>query len=579
MFKATRQTVFWIIGIILSNCQERVNAVLPCALRGLGDPKGYEATPLPSNVSLDLSGSFNKREVRELESRSVYAPQNYYHVITSWEELGQPNPYATIGNPMRGLTPSPRYLAPSNWENNRLQPSMEFYYIGLDELLIDNEDEVGKDRAYNWTALEVLLSDTASRYAHAVIRPLIHFPGESLRLPPFLSNIGLRWVQIGGGPSSELSPYYGDLRLLRALQLFIEEFGSKFDGDKRIAAIQVGIIGFWAEWHVCCNNNDEEILPEYVREQMVDWYASAFTKTKLQMRYADPKSAYERRFGRHDDSFGATTIGGPSYYFWPQTVEAKQDDFWTWGMMGGETRPELQSIIFEESYQAGTESQQDFMECVRTTHASYMFHHNAFVDGGYQGVELENALFAHAHMGYRYRIMQVAAGTYSDRADRIRIDVDVAQKGVAPFYYPLSLSLECPSLAEARIVGGVDNLIEDGQQATFSFDDIPSDPKCLSNITFGLRSPNIYDERPMKFSQGETGIISVSIPAPTPSSSVTPATFRKADSLPNYCSNEHRCDEGYILSVVLNGECQQYCVGVTCAKLLQLVSWTCGACY
>jgi hypothetical protein len=571
----------WIAAVVLSTYEKGVNSLVPYTLRGNNGVKVQNATNF---TNLSHEGSCNdqlevKKETRELESRALYLPMNYYHVITSFDELGEPNPHATIGNPMRGLTPSPRYLPPSHWENNPLNPSMEFYYVGLDELIIENEDSVGKEMAYNWTALELLLQDTATRYAHAVVRVIIHFPGEPLRLPQFLTNIDMRWVQIGKGPSTELTPYYGDLRLLRALQLFLTEFGAKFDGDKRIAAIQLGLVGFWGEWHVCCNNDDENVLPDFVREQMIDWYANAFTKTKLQMRYANPHSGYERRIGRHDDSFGKTTMNGPEYYFWPQTVNAHQDDFWMWGMMGGETRPELQSSIFENWFQPNGEHQQDFMACVETTHATYMFHHNAFIDGGYQGDELENALYAHARMGYRFRIVKVAAAAYNDRSDTIRIDVDVAQKGVAPFYYPLSLTIECPTLSEVRSVSGVENLIHDGQEAMFSFDNIPNDPTCLSNIKFGLSSPNLYNERPIKFSQGNTGIVSVSIPVSIPSTEIVPVPIRDKDSLPNYCTDEHRCDDGYIMSVVVNGECQQYCVGVTCAKLLQLVSWKCGSCY
>jgi hypothetical protein len=500
------------------------------------------------------------------------------------EELGQPNIYATMGNPMRGLAPSPRYLFPEFWKDNPLDPSVEFYYIGWDEILIDDPDVVGNDSSYNWTALQMLLDDTASRYAHAVFRIFIHFPGQPLRLPPFLSNIDMRWVQTGSkdNPRSELSPYYGDIRLLRAIQLFIKEFGSKYDGDLRIAAIQLGIIGFWGEWQTCCDNDDENVLPEYVREQVVEWYASAFTKTKLQMRYADPKSGYDKKFGRHDDSFAYRTIDGESYFFWPQTIEAGQGDFWKWGMMGGETRPELQSIIFEDWYRPDNDTHEDFMACVRTTHASYMFHHDAFLNGGYSGIELENALSAHARMGYRYRLMQVAAAAYPNDNFRVRIDVDIVQKGVAPFYYPLSLSLECATLASPQLVGGVETLIDDEQQKTFSFENVPNDPRCLSNITFGLKSPYLYDARPIRFSQGSNGIISVSIPtAPNSAASVplvpSPTNSNDLSSLSS-CSDEHKCDAGYILSAVTATGCQQYCVGETCAKLLKLVAWECGPC-
>jgi hypothetical protein len=498
-------------------------------------------------------------------------PSYYYHVITGEDELGYGNPDVTIGNPMRGLVPSPRYLPSGGLEGNPLNPSLEFYYIGWDELMIQNPDDVGNDKAYNWTAFEVLLNDSASRYAHVVFRLFIHFPGQPLRLPTFLSNIEMRYVQTGDAknPRKELSPYYGDVRLLRALENFLKDFGEKYDGDTRIAAIQLGLLGFWGEWQTCCDNEDEKVLSDAVREKVIKWYAAAFKTTKLQMRYADPKSGYESNFGRHDDSFAFKTIEGESYFFWPQTVAAGQDDFWKWGMMGGETRPELQAMIFKDSYQAGSPFKQDFMECVQTTHASYIFHHGAFKNGGYDGQELKNALYAHTRMGYRFRIVKVAAKKHRARTDRVDIEVNIRQSGVAPFYYPLSIALDCPVLENPRTVEGVESLIEKDQEKTFTFRGIPNNDDCLQDVTFTLQSPYIYEQRPMKFSQGENGTVSVSIPAATSGSEI-------ASSSP--CIDDHKCKNGYMLSIDSFLGCQEYCVGESCVGLLKKLSWECGPC-
>jgi hypothetical protein len=88
--------------------------------------------------------------------------------------------------------------------------------------------------------------------------------------------------------------------------------------------------------------------------------------------------------------------------------------------MGGDTRPELQSIIFESGYQAGsTIYKQVFMQCVEATHKTYMLHAH-FRYGGYIGTELQNALRAHARMGCIFEVTNVAVaspflGSYSNR--------------------------------------------------------------------------------------------------------------------------------------------------------------------
>jgi hypothetical protein len=530
--------------------------------------EAYQSTFVQNNQysqerQIQTKDIMNTNIIVKKENRKLR--QNYYHVITNDDELGYGNPEATLGNPMRGLIPSPRYLPPKEWENNPLSSSVEFYYIGWDEIMLQDPDFVAQEVAYNWTALEVILNDTASRFSHVAFRLFIHFPGQPLRLPAFLSDITMRTVQTGDqdNPRTEMSPYYGDQRLVRVLGQFIKELGRKYDGDTRIAAIQLGLLGFWGEWQTCCNNDDVDVLPDSVRDKVIGWYAAAFTKTQLQMRYENPKSGYINKFGRHDDSFAYKTIDGESYFFWPRTQAAGQEDFWKWGVMGGETRPELQPIIFENWYPAGSPHKQDFMECVETTHATYVFHHGGFIEGGYKGDELQKALYAHARMGYRFRIVQVAA---ESEDDLVNIDVVIRQVGVAPFYYPLSIALQCPLLKSPRLVSGVDGLIDKDQNKTFKFRNIPNRRACLQNVTFSLKSKYIYNERPMKFSQGPRGIVSVSIPtAPTN----------------NLCSTQCKTWnglEGFIVSIYFQSGCREFCVSERWRRILQLLKWRCGHC-
>lgn len=99
--------------------------------------------------------------------------------------------------------------------------------------------------------------------------------------------------------------------------------------------------------------------------------------------------------------------------------------------MGGETRPEIQSIIFEPDYPAGDYERQDFNVCTEVTHATYMLHMNAFSDPMSED-ELANARHAHARMGYNFQVTQVAVAESSD-AGLVDVYVTVAQTGVAPF--------------------------------------------------------------------------------------------------------------------------------------------------
>jgi len=230
----------------------------------------------------------------------------------------------------------------------------------MDELMIGNPDAVGQNAAFNWAPLDGYLSDTASRKSHAIFRVYMHWPGKPLRVPQYLNDAGLGYI--GGEPD------YENPNLQTAVEQLIRALAERYDGDERIFCIQAGIIGKWGEWH----GN----LQDSTKELVASWYAAAFSATKIQLRY--PRSyGMAANFGIHDDSFAYATLDGAAnggvvkgWFTWPQVVALGATDFWERAPMGGETRPELQDTIFEDSYPARTQNKQDFMECTEVTHAT-----------------------------------------------------------------------------------------------------------------------------------------------------------------------------------------------------------------
>ena len=272
---------------------------------------------------------------------------------------------------------------------------------------------------------------------------------------------------------------------------------------------------FRGEWHTW---PEDYYIPQSSKERVAEGYRAAFNTTKLQGRYPSTL-AYNAKFGLFDASFAYNTLDGPpnggkevGWYFWPSVKRANQTDFWRFAPMAGETRPELQPIVFSDSYPTGTFEHQDFDLCVRTTHSSFMFHQDAWVKPGYSGDQLEKALRAHTRMGYSFIIDSIAAFKTDDDSE-IHIQATVKQVGVAPFYYPLSLALQCDSLDQPLSLGGVDDLIDFGSIKVFEFPNVPSDPACRSSIRLSLASSHAYDGRPIRFAQSN-GVVSISIPDP-----------------------------------------------------------------
>jgi hypothetical protein len=436
-------------------------------------------------------------EVRP-ESRLL---QNYYYYSTSNPViLGKANHMAAFANPLKGLLTSPQWTGGNT--RNDVPSSLEFHYIGFDSVMKGNNQ-------FDWRLLDKTLSDAASRNNHVIWRITCHHPDEPLRLPQYLLN-SVQLVPIEDGSAS---PQYNDPILLEAFRQFIAAFGRRYDGHKSIGFIQLGLLGLWGEWHT---HPDDGLISQATMNKVVSWYAAAFKTTQLQCRVPLP-SAIAAGMGLHDDSFAYSTLGKIDWFFWPEVESTQQTSFWKKGAMGGETRPEIQSSVFDPSYQPGSdEYKQDFNTCVDVTHATYMLHHWVFT-GEMSGATVSNALKAHARMGYNFQVTNVGAASLSDGF--VTVDVTVTQTGVAPFYYPLGLALKCPGMTAT--LPGVDSLIETGSSKVFSFNNIPAESACLGNIELVLESSFVNAGRPVRFAQGNDGTVTLKIPVPGSGGSAT----------------------------------------------------------
>ncbi len=335
----------------------------------------------------------------------------------------------TAGNPLKGFITSYLWGEPSN----DLEDSMEFIYLPMSAVW----DETG---ATFESGLEPLLDAAADREHQVVLRIYIDYPTKENGLPPhILSAIGCTaYPEHGGG----CSPNYDHPMLLEAMLGLIEALGLQYDGDPRLGVLQMGLLGFWGEWHTYPHTDYFASLE--TQNAILHATDQAFEITALQARY--PKAdTVSLRFGFHDDSFAHSTLGEIGWFFWPSMVAAGADGRWQEVMMGGELRPELQGSIFEDGYETG-EYAQDLQTCVDTTHASYLLNYKAFSESGvgYQGDELVKAKEASLKMGYTFEVKgaSLTLSGLTESEVKATVEVTVAQTGVAPFYYPVFLTAE-----------------------------------------------------------------------------------------------------------------------------------------
>lgn len=401
--------------------------------------------------------------------------------------LGAASAAAAIGNPLKGLCTSP------NWASKPapgVPATLDYYYIRFDALMKG-------PNTFDWGLLEQQIARAKSNQRHVVWSVYTHYPGRELALPGFLSGK----VPIIGG-----QPLYDDPDLIAAMETFIAKWAEEYDGHKSVAFIQLGLLGKWGEWHTY---PEKGLLSDRTKDIIAAAFTRGFKTTKLLQRYPR-ESTNDGPIGYIDHSFTYNTLDGAanggdevSWHFWPRLLKNGQGDFWRTRVMGGETRPENQKEVFTPGYRRRTKNKQDFMECVRTTHTTYMVHGNAFSGSGYTGQTLANARQAHAEMGYNFQVTKVAVMANA------RVDVTVKQVGVAPFYYPLNLELSCNGFTQQ--VNGVEKIIVENDEKTFSFSGLLRSATCRNQVSIKLRSPFVQPGKAIKFAQ-MNGTVTLKVP-------------------------------------------------------------------
>ena len=142
----------------------------------------------------------------------------------------------TRNNPLQGVMTSYLWGEPVS----DFPDQMEFLYLPMSELW--NEDGETLD-----TGLEPYLVAAEGRGHHAVLRVYIDYPNKDYGLPDYLRTTVpcSPYSEYGGG----CSPDYDHPDLLSAMVGLIAAMGERYDGDTRLGFLQVGLLGFWGEWH------------------------------------------------------------------------------------------------------------------------------------------------------------------------------------------------------------------------------------------------------------------------------------------------------------------------------------------
>jgi hypothetical protein len=311
--------------------------------------------------------------------------------------------------------------------------SMEWGYLPLRSLMTGPTN-------FQWSSLDTLLQTDAARGHHTVFRVYLDYPTLSPGIPQYLLDAGLKTYAYDDYDNNGVSlcPDYENALLDAALTNFIAALGARYDGDPRIGFVELGLLGYWGEWHTYPESY--WFASVSVQTQVLAAYTNAFHQTRLLVRWpAGNFNPATLPIGYHDDSFAYETIAPPSYNFLGLLAAAGETSKWLAEPIGGEVRPEVQPCLWDTSQPNCVPPGQGFSNCVALTHASWMLNQAVFAPG-FSGAQQTLALAGARQLGYELYVSNTIL-VDARASGPLRVTVGLLNTGVAPFYYDWPVQL------------------------------------------------------------------------------------------------------------------------------------------
>ncbi|MFG0264182.1 MAG: DUF4832 domain-containing protein [Rhodopirellula sp. JB055] len=304
--------------------------------------------------------------------------------------------------------------------------SMEFRYCGYDEVAI------GPNR-WDFTKVEQILDDIASRSHQAVLRFRFVYPGKTTTVPAFIREAQgyHETVAKSEGKRTHFCDWSSP-ELQRFTLDFYTEFAKRYDADPRIAFLQTGF-GLWSEYHIYDGPMklgqtfpSMEFQSKFLRHldqqfNSLPWMISIDAADDEFTPIAGDDSLLALQFGLFDDSFLSKSHSKWNAKNW----RAMGRDRWHRTVGGGEFsyyNRRDQKLALAPTGPHGISVEQS----CRDFHITFMIGND---QPTYQPIERIRE--AGVAMGYRFRVTQA---TVSKTNQGSTVELQVTNDGVAPIY-------------------------------------------------------------------------------------------------------------------------------------------------
>jgi hypothetical protein len=323
-------------------------------------------------------------------------------------------------NPMKGFRPGTgpdgSYFQPHEYAR------VYKHYIRYADLEAMNGDTAQK--IIDWS--KRTWKDIEKRNIKVIPRVVLTFPMNNKPEAPALNY----WPHDIPQPSS-ISRWHTQ-ELKDRLLAFSKKLGEAWDNDPRVAAIELGLWGYWGEHHLLFNGR----IPSSFQNVLGDAFMEAFHNKKVMVRYPETFKKYQ--FGFYWDSFALPDDSAGGYGIIRRNV-------WKTQMISGEVAYDWgnrSQLGKNPNETLGNDKYTDYViTWIMRTHASslgWIAEYNQH----YSEIKTNTARIQKA-LGYRFVIR---SGMYKEMVhpgEEMVIGFKVSNIGAAPFYYqwPVEISL------------------------------------------------------------------------------------------------------------------------------------------
>lgn len=325
-----------------------------------------------------------------------------------------------LRNPLKG------YAAYSDTGSHHYAPAAMAY---VSASWRDLEPTPGKYAFATWEANS--WNTPLAKGKPVVMRVFLDYPAQPIAVPQWLIDSGLKMTkydEFGGG----FSPDYESPKLQAALWRLIKALGARYDGNSRVAYVQLGILGHWGEWHTY--PRAELFATDATQRKVIAALRTAFPHKPLMARNASYASCQLPWLGFHDDMIPDDTLGSDAWNFVPTMRTGGVAENWKVAPTGGEMVPGA-----AKTYLGAKWSQ--LVEAVKAAHFTWIGPYCPALEESSDPVFQSRANQLIQMLGYDYRLLKIDSPAGVKKGTSFAVTLDGQNQGVAPFYAPWSVEL------------------------------------------------------------------------------------------------------------------------------------------